>query len=193
MEKPAKQCYTAEEYLELEESADYKSEYYKGDIFAMAGASVNHNRIVGNLHTALNLALSDSKCEAFMSDLRIYVEAVDLFTYPDITVVCDQPKFYKNRDDTITNPLVIFEVLSESTKNYDRGDKFEFYRTLPSLQEYVLVDQSKVHVEHFYLTAERHWLLTDYNSTEDVLKLVKIDFAIPVKEIYQRVSWGATE
>ncbi|RMD86186.1 MAG: Uma2 family endonuclease, partial [Calditrichaeota bacterium] len=145
MQKTAKKYYTPEEYLALEEAAEYKSEYYKGEIFAMSGASINHNRIVMNLSTELNTALRDTKCEVFMSDMRLWVEAVQLFTYPDIVILCEQPQFYDDRDDTITNPFIIFEVLSESTKNYDRGEKFEFYRSLPSFQEYILVDQYKVH------------------------------------------------
>ena len=188
MQKPAKKYLTPDEYLELEQAAEFKSEYYQGEIFAFAGASINHNRIVGNLYSKLNHALTNKKCEAFMSDMRIWVKSKDLFTYPDVSVVCDKPQFYPDRDDTITNPLIIIEVLSESTKNYDRGEKFEFYRSITTFQEYVLIDQYKIHIEHFYIGVEGKWVLTEYNDIEDMLKLSKIDFQIPIIDVYHRVD-----
>lgn len=185
-----KKYYSPEEYLALEEKADYKSEYYKGEIFALAGTSVNHNRIVGNLSSRLNQMLANKKCEAFSTDVKLWIREKDLFTYPDITIVCGKIEFYPGRDDTITNPLVIFEVLSESTKNYDRGEKFLFYRAIPTFQEYVLIDQTKIHVEHFYIGEQGKWVLTEYNAPDDVLKLTKVDFEMPLRDIYQRVEFG---
>lgn len=189
MEQPAeKKYYSPEEYLALEETAEYKSEYYRGEIFAMSGGSVNHNLIIGNVHASLYPKMRDSKCFAFMNDVRLWIDEKDLFTYPDIMIVCGKIEFYPGRDDTITNPLMIFEVLCESTKNYDRGEKFVFYRAIPSFQEYVLIDQSTMHVEHFYIGEQGNWVLTEYDNPDDILKLTKIDFQIPRREIYQRVE-----
>lgn len=184
-----KKYYSPEEYLALEETADYKSEYYRGEIFAMSGGSVNHNLIIGNVHGSLYQKLRESKCFAFMNDVRLWIEEKDLFTYPDIMIVCGKIEFYPERDDTITNPIVIIEVLSESTKNYDRGEKFFFYRSIPSFHEYVLIDQARVHVEHFYISEQGKWTLTEYDDLDAVLKLTKIDFQISLRDIYQRVEW----
>ena len=185
-----KKYFTAEEYLALEEAAEYKSEYYQGEIFAMAGASFNHNSVVINLGSELHLALKNSPCRTFVSDLRVWVEAVELFTYPDLLVVCGEPEFYKNRNDTIINPVMIVEVLSDSTKSYDRGKKFEFYRSIPTLQEYILIDQYKIHVEQFYLDAEKKWGLLEFNRLSDILKLAKIDFQISLQDIYHHVEFA---
>ncbi|MCU0644605.1 MAG: Uma2 family endonuclease [bacterium] len=185
-----KKYYTPEEYLQLEEQADYKSEYYKGEIFAMSGGSVNHNLIIGNVHASLYQKMRDSKCFAFMNDVRLWIDEKNLFTYPDIMIVCSKIEFYQDRNDTITNPLVIFEVLSESTKNYDRGEKFVFYRSIPSFQEYILIDQAKIHVEHFSIGEQGKWILSEYDDPDNVLKLNKVDFQIPLKDIYHRVEFG---
>jgi len=188
MQDPVKTYYTPEEYLAIEEKAEYKSEYYKGEIFAMSGASINHNKIVGNLLVGLKIDLKDSTCEAFMSDMRLWVEEKELYTYPDIVVICEDPKFYPDRDDTITNPLLIVEVLSNSTKNYDRGDKFQFYRTLPSFKEYVLVDQYDYHVENFYIGSEGQWMLQEYNDKENSLNLFNLEFQMHLQDIYHGVT-----
>lgn len=189
MEQPAeKKYYSPEEYLALEETAEYKSEYYRGEIFALAGTSVNHNRIGSNVSSRLNQLFTKKNFEAFTNDVKLWIQEKDLFTYPYIMIVCGKIEFYPGRDDTITNPLVIFEVLSESTKNYDRGEKFVFYRAIPSFQEYVLIDQSTKHVEHFYISEQGNWVLTEYDNPDDILKLTKIDFQIPRREIYQRVE-----
>ena len=189
MQKYAEKYYTPQEYLALEEGAEYRSEYYKGEIFAMAGASKNHNRIIGNLYLKLSASLADSKCEAFMTEMKVWIEEKDLFTYPDLVVVCGKSEFYPERDDTITNPIVIIEVLCDSTRNYDRVEKFEFYRALPTFQEYVLVDQYRIHVEHFYLEDKGKWIYTDYSDKNDVLKFHNIAFQISIKDIYNRVDF----
>jgi len=183
-----KKYYSPEEYLVLEETAEFKSEYYQGEIFAMAGASVNHNQIMLNTVIKLNKDLTD-KCRIFVTDVRLWINKKELFTYPDIMIVYGKIEFYTKHDDTITNPIVIFEVLSESTKNYDRGEKFVSYRMIPSFQEYVLIDQSQIHVEHFYIGEQGKWVLTEYNDLADVLKLTKIDFQISLRDIYHRVEF----
>lgn len=189
MQKHAKKFYTIKEYLALEETSEYKNEYYHGEIFAMSGASLNHNRIVSNVNAKLNTALFDKKCEVFSNDLRIWVKSKNLFTYPDLVVLCDPPEFYPDRDDTIANPLLIIEVLSESTKSYDRGDKFMFYRAIPSFEEYILIDQYSVHIEHFTIGSEGKWVLTEYDNLQDILILTKINLHIPLSEIYNKVEF----
>lgn len=193
MEKQSYKIYTPEEYLVLEEAAEYKSEYYQGEIFAMSGGSVNHNRIVMSLSSKLETSLGGSKCEAFMSDIRVWVEAKGVFTYPDITIVCGDLQFYKKRNDTITNPLIIFEVLSKSTESYDRGKKFEIYRAIPALREYILIDQYNIHIEQFAIGNESKWVLTEYSDEDDVFQLFNVHFQMPLKEIYKRVDFNLSE
>jgi len=193
MQKQGTKYYTPEEYLAMEEAAEYRSEYYKGEIFSMAGESINHNRIVGNLLSKLDQTLLSGECEPFMTEIKVWIEPKDLFAYPDIIVVCGKPEFYADRDDIITNPMIIIEVLSDSTKNYDRIEKFEFYRTLASFAEYMLIDQYRVHVEHFYLERKGKWIYTDYSDLNDVLKFNKIECQLSLKDIYNRVDFKTEE
>lgn len=178
--------YSPEEYLALEETADFRSEYYNGQIFSIASGSLNHNRIGGNLVAALNLFLTDDY-DVFTSNMRLWVPQAGLYTYPDVLVVAGALEFAEGRKDTITNPKLIVEVLSDSTKNYDRGEKFEFYRTIASFQEYLLVDQAKIHLEHYTKTAHNQWLLTDYNDLDAELTCVAIPFRISLSAIYKKV------
>ncbi len=190
MQKPALKYITPQEYLAMEETAEERHEFYQGEIFAMAGASIAHNRIVKNCINRFETGLSGKNCEAFMDNMRLWIEADDLFTYPDLMVVCGEPALYPDRDDTVTNPVVIVEVLSDSTKNYDRGEKFKFYRSLPSLQEYILIDQYSIHVEQYYREAKNKWVLVEYKQLNDVLKFAKIDFEISLQDIYRRVEFA---
>jgi Uma2 family endonuclease len=155
MQLIAKQYYTPEEYLELEATADYKSEYIGGQIIAMAGASINHNRISLNLSSGLNFAFRNQNYEVFMGDMRLWIPQKLIYTYPDVIIIADEPEFFNNRTDTITNPQVVIEVLSQSTKGYDREDKFAAYRTIPTFQEYLLIDQNRIHVEQFSKTGKK--------------------------------------
>lgn len=180
--------YTPEEYLALEELVDTKSEYYKGQIFAMTGGSINHNWIAVNVITALGGGLQSTPYEPFNSDLRVYIKAHDLFTYPDVSVLCGEPAFYNNRIDSITNPTVIIEVLSPSTKDYDRGQKFEFYRSLPSLQDYLVIHQDQILVEYHHKVGIGRWLLTEYTDLDETLIIQAINIALPIRRIYARVS-----
>lgn len=193
MQQPALKYITPEEYLAMEDAAENKHEYYHGEIFAMAGASQNHNRLALDLGTSTNLALKDSKCEVYMNDMKIWSRAKNFFTYPDLVIVCGKAEFYENRDDILTNPLVIFEVLSKSTRNYDRDEKFEFYRSIPTFQEYILIDQWRVHVEQMYRETPNKWVLSEYNQITDVLKLTKVDIEIPLSEFYRRVEFGESQ
>lgn len=182
-----RQKFTVEEYLAMEEAAMEKHEYYAGEIFAMSGAKVPHNEISGNLYVALHTRLKGKKCKPYNSDQRIHIEANALFTYPDLSVVCGEVITRHNDNMNVLNPTVIIEVLSSPTKNYDRGEKFMLYRDIPTLQEYILVDSERVHIEVFRLNAAHRWELEEYHSTEDQLHIKAINEAIPVAEIYDGV------
>lgn len=147
--------YTPEEYLELEEVADYKSEYIDGQIIPMAGGTVNHNRIALNLSTELNFAFKKQNYRVFMGYIRLWILQKRTYTYPDVMILAGEPEFFNNRKDIILNPQVIVEVLSKSTKGYDREDKFQAYRTISTFQEYLLIDQTRIHVDQFSKTGKK--------------------------------------
>ena len=175
MSQSIKPHYTPEEYLALEEAAEYKSEYYQGEIYAMSGASDKHNRISINISTELNLKFRTRPCVVYGSDMKVHIKAKGMYTYPDISVVCGEVKFGTKkdgspRDSVITNPVLIAEVLSPSTENYDRISKFRAYGTLESLQYYLLVDQERYLVDYYQRTSQG-WLLKSYESLEDSLSL----------------------
>lgn len=186
----SQEMFTLDEYFALEASSDERHEYYRGEVFAMSSGSANHNRITGNVYLALRNALGNRPCEAFVTDMRLLVKRRQLYTYPDVMVVCGQLEFAYQRSDLIANPTVIFEVLSPSTENYDRGKKFNyFYRTIESLQEYVLIDQERILVEHLRRSDERNWQLAVLDDISDTLTLPSVDVSIPLAEIYHRVEW----
>jgi Uma2 family endonuclease len=180
-------CFTAEQYLASERKADFKSEFCNGFIVAMAGASREHNVISGNLHGEIRSQLKRRACEVYMSDMRVQVSATGLFTYPEIVAVCCDSRFLDDKRDTLLNPTAIVEVLSNSTESYDRGEKFMQYRRLESLREYVLVAQDKVLVERFTRQGDE-WLLTEFGSLDQTLRLASIDCAVPLSEIYARIE-----
>ena len=180
--------YSVEEYLRREELSDTKHEYYRGDIFAMAGGSIDHNRIAGNAFIALRERVRGGPCEVFTSDLRLLVERHTLYTYPDAMVICGEPAFAPGRRDVVTNPTLIVEVLSPSTKMYDRGEKFNFYRTIPTFQEYLLVDQSRVYAEQWQRQANDGWLLSEYDRLEQEIVLASLQVTIQISQLYERVD-----
>ena len=182
-----KDIYTPEAYLALERKATTKSEYVNGEIYAMAGASREHNYIAGDLFGELRIQLRGRGCALFMSDMRVRISATGLYTYPDVVVACGKPRFEGAQSDVLLNPTVIFEVLSPSTEAYDRGAKFVHYRYLPSLQEYVLVAQDRMQVDH-YARMGNQWLLTAYNKPEEILALPSIECNLPLAEIYAQVE-----
>jgi len=182
-----KRTYTPEEYLALERKAATKSEYVNGEIYAMAGASREHNLIAGNLFAELRAQLRERPCETYMSDMRVRVRPIGLYTYPDVVVVCGRPKFEDAQVDVLVNPTVIVEVLSPSTEAYDRGEKFAHYRYLESLQEYVLVAQDRMRVEH-YARLGQQWLLTAFSRPDEVLVLPSLECAVTLADIYARVE-----
>ncbi|NJN97507.1 MAG: Uma2 family endonuclease [Anaerolineales bacterium] len=183
--------YTPAEYLALEDEADHKSEYFQGEIFAMAGGSINHNIIAGNVYALLNQAVADEPCIAFTSDVKILVKENGLYTYPDAMVVCGPLEYVEGRTDTVTNPILIVEVLSKSTRNYDRDKKFELYRALKSLQDYVLVDQERVYIEYYHKLEDGRWILTLFNRSDTDLTLTTIQARLPISQIYHKVDWSA--
>ena len=180
---------TEEEYLLTEETTLERHEYYQGEVFAMSGGSINHEVIVGETHLAIGNYLRKKPCRVFLSNLRIQIEANGLFTYPDLSIFCEQLKPYKTRKDTVTNPTVLIEVLSPSTQNYDRGDKFSLYRDLPSLKEYILISSTKVLVEHHVKQADDEWKLTIYRNKGTAFTIQAIDFTTQIGVFYENVTF----
>ena len=180
--------YTPAEYLALEEVAECRHEYRDGEIVPMTGGSINHNRIVRTLSRRLDLALSGQSYEVFTSDLRVWTPGCNLYTYPDVMVIQGEPALQEGRTDTVLNPVLVVEVLSKSTRSYDRGEKFVCYRTIPELREYVLVDQYAMHVEQFAKNAAGQWVLTELDGPEAVLAFAAVAVQIPLSEIYENVQ-----
>jgi Uma2 family endonuclease len=180
---------TPEEYLEIERRAEYKSEYYQGEMFAMAGAPETHNLIAGNLFAGIHAQLRSRACRGYGSDMRVHVNATGLYTYPDVVVVCQEPQFLDGQRDTLLNPTLIAEVLSPSTEAYDRGRKFENYRSIESLAEYLLISSQRVSAELFARQPDGRWLLTAANSLEDTLELPATGCRLPLAGIYERVEF----
>ena len=180
-----KQKISIEEYLEMENASPEKHEYYRGEVFAMSGAKVPHVRITDNILTALKHKLKGKPCQPFGSDLRIHVEANTLFTYPGISIICGDIISLNNDDYNVINPSVLIEVLSKSTRNYDRGEKFKLYRDIPTLKEYVLVDSEVVAVEIFRLNANHHWELEEYNNTVEGFEIHAINTSLSFAEVYE--------
>lgn len=184
----SKQKFSIEDYLEIENTSIEKHEYYKGEIFVMSGAKMPHNDISKNLSGNLYVKLKGKKCQPYGSDVRIHIESNTLFTYPDISIICGDVVTRNNDDYNVLNPTVIIEILSPSTKNYDRGEKFKLYRDIPTLKEYILVDSESIHIEVFRLNENNHWELEEYNSTENLLHIKAINENILISEIYEGVK-----
>lgn len=183
-----KPYYTPEQYLDLERQAEYKSEYYAGEIFAMAGGSPEHSLIAANVTRELGQQLLERSCRVFNSDLRVQASET-LYTYPDVTIVCGEPQFSDEHRDTLANPTVIVEVLSSTTEAWDRGDKFEQYRQRESLREYVLVAQDRPHAERFARQPGGQWLLSEVNGLEGVLALPTIGYELTLAGVYHLITF----
>ena len=179
---------TPEEYIAAERKATLKSEYLSGETVAMSGASLAHNLITMNTATQLYNQLIEGGCRVFTGDMRVGIGPGVSYFYPDVTVVCDKPRFEDDVFDTLINPQVVIEVLSDSTANYDRGEKFIRYRQLESLQEYILISQDQVHVEH-YLRQGKQWVLSEFSALENVLPLTSIEAELPLRQIYRFVEF----
>ena len=184
MVRPEIKHVSEKEYLAFERNALDKHEYYKGEIFDMSGASFKHNLIESNLRLALGIFLKDKNCNEFGSNLRIHIPSNSLYTYPDIIVLCEEPNFIDEEFDTITNPSILIEILSPSTANYDRGAKFDLYREIASLKEYLLIDSTTKHVVLYSRNDDNTWILSETKDIADSIHLHSINFTISVAHIY---------
>ncbi|MET0393532.1 MAG: Uma2 family endonuclease [Chitinophagaceae bacterium] len=180
-----KKQFTVEEYLDYENASPEKHEYYQGEIFARAGASNRHNLVFSNLFTELGIRLKGKKCRPYGSDLRTHIPENTLFTYPDISIVCGDIINSPRDKDSNTRPVVIIELLSSSTRSYDRGEKFMLYRAIPSLKEYILVDTESVHIEAFRLNDSHRWELQEYKGMAGALQVAAVGITVPVADIYE--------
>lgn len=187
MEPAPKIKYTEEQYLEMERKSTSKNEYYAGEIFAMGGASYKHNLIVGNTYGLIWNFLKGKPCKVFPSDLRVKVSKTGMYTYPDLSIVCGKPILVDKEFDTLTNPVVLIEVLSKSTEDYDRGSKFTFYRQIDSLQEYVLISSESQKIEKFRKLPDGNWLFSESKDGKN-FPIESIDCALSLEEIYSGVE-----
>ncbi len=185
--------YTPAEYLELEEKAEFRSEYRNGEIVPMAGGTTNHNQISGNVYANLSFSLKGQDYRVYISDVRLWIPPNRQYTYPDVMLIQGKPIYLENTTATVINPRLVVEVLSKSTGNYDRGEKFDYYRSIPELQEYILIDQSCYHVMQYVKTNQGQWLLTDYTKAEDIVKLGSVDLVLTLNDIYDRVNFADIE
>jgi len=179
-----------EEYLAFErESIEQKHEYFEGDIFAMGGASRRHNLISFVIAGIFYNQLGERSCEVYLNDMRVKIKESGLYTYPDIVAICGEPQFEDQVFDTLLNPTVIIEILSKSTENYDRGKKFEHYRLIDSLQEYLLISQEKPYIEHFQRQDNKIWTFRDYTLLEETLTISSINVKINLEDIYAKITF----
>jgi Uma2 family endonuclease len=178
---------TPERYLEIERLAEFKSEYLAGEMFAMSGAREPHLLISYNLTGEFRTLFRQRPCRAYASDMRVRVNATGLYTYPDLSVVCGEPQFLDSQRDTLLNPGLIVEILSPSTEAYDRGRKFEHYRSIPSLNEYLLLASERIGAELFTRQPDGRWLLTTTSSAEGIIHLQSVDCTIAISGLYEKV------
>ncbi|MBU7582257.1 MAG: Uma2 family endonuclease [Nostoc sp. TH1S01] len=185
-----KHYYTPEEYLELEEKAEFRNEYRDGEIVLMTGGTTNHNKISGNLYAYLKFALKSQDYEIYISDVRLWIPRYRQYTYPDVMVIAGEPFYTGTNTTTVMNPCLITEVLSKSTKNYDQGDKFAYYRSIPEFKEYILIDQYNYHVMQYVKTAEGQWLFTEIENQSATLSIHTLNVEITLSDIYERVNFA---
>ena len=186
---PTQRC-SAEEYLALEVESEIRNEYRDGDIVPMTGGTPEHNKITSALNALLWFALRGQPYSLFMTDQRLWIPATDLYTYPDSMIVADPVELKPGRKDTVTNPVLLAEVLSDSTEKYDRGGKFEAYRTIATFQEYLLIAQDRPYVEQYVKQAENQWLLTEYRGLEQSVTLQSGAVTIALSDLYEAVFSG---
>ena len=179
-----------EEYRNLETSAETKHEYHDGEIIEMTGGSINHNRLVRNLIRLLDNALRKTIYEVFPSDLRLWIPQYNRGLYPDLMIIAGEPLFSDNRNDEILNPCVIIEVLSPSTSGYDRGDKFRYYRSIPQLNQYLLVSQEEILIESYSKTSENNWLLQEYTPAREIIALDSLGISLNLADIYEGIDFS---
>lgn len=193
MSAALKRKLTPEEYLIIERGATFKSEFYRGDMYAMAGARYVHNRVLANLIYRIGACLEGSPCFVLPNDMRVKSTRNSSYFYPDMIIVCGKPEFEDGIFDTLLNPRVIIEVLSDSTERFDRGDKFEEYGNIASLEEYVLVSQDRMQIQRFTRQAQDHWDMRIFKDEAGDFSLQKVKVVIPMKDIYSGVEFGPAE
>ncbi|MDZ7958127.1 MAG: Uma2 family endonuclease [Aulosira sp. DedQUE10] len=187
------QYYSPEEYLELEVNSEERHEYIDGQIIPMTGGTPNHNQIALNFSGAVNFTLKRQPYRVFVTDQRLWIPNRRIHTYPDVMIVKAPLEYEEGRRDTLINPVFIAEVLSKSTKSYDRDEKFAAYRTIPSFQEYVLIDQYKMHVEQYFKTENNKWIFSEYEDGDVILSLAAVSFQITLADIYDNVDFNVEE
>lgn len=194
MQLPIKtRYYTPEEYLELEEKAQYKSEYRDGEIIPMAGGTTNHNKICLNFCRYFPLTIENEDYDVFMEGVRLYLPQHNLYTYPDVMIIKGEPIYHGLGTSNVTNPQIIIEVLSKSTASYDRGDKFQLYRSLPTFQEYLLIDQYTYSVEKYYRQSQDQWLVHFYTRENAIVKLFSVNWQISLRDLYKRINFDLSK
>jgi Uma2 family endonuclease len=189
MSSAPKRILTEQEYLEIERAADFKSEFYNGEMFRMQGATRQHVVVSGNIFAELHLFFKESPCEVYANDMRLRVKSSGLYTYPDVMATCEKPEFAENEFDNFTNPQVIFEVLSKSTEKYDRTFKLDRYQKLPSLKSYLLVAQDEPRVEQYARSANGEWIYSSAHEWTDSLTIKCIDYELKLSEVYARIEF----
>ncbi len=190
MQAQEQQHISPAEYLTGERTADIRHEYFAGEIFAMAGASREHNQIATNIVRVLANQLLEKQCSVFASDMKVKIKKKEKYTYPDIVVACEQEEYEDEHHDVLLNPVVIIEILSNSTEAYDRGDKFSHYQNIPSLTEYILISQHSFKIERFTRQPNHSWLYTIYQKKEDLTLIEVIDCELPLAEVYRKVQFS---
>ena len=193
MQAQEQRYYTPEEYLELEINSEERHEYINGEIVLMTGGTPDHNTIALNLSSALNVALKRQPYKVFVTDQRLWIPKKRIHTYPDVMVMAQPIEYSEGRRDTLINPVAISEVLSKSTKNYDKDEKFAAYRTIPSFQEYVLIDQYTQHVEQYCRTDFKKWTFLEYDLKDDTLEFASVPFEIGLIDLYDKVDFVTEE
>ncbi|GGA19478.1 Uma2 family endonuclease [Okeania sp. KiyG1] len=183
--------YTPTEYLNFEINSQQRQEYINGEIISITGGTPNHNQISLNFSAALNFSLKNQSYRVFVADQRLWIPNKSIYTYHDVMVTSGELQLQTGRKDTILNPLIIAEVLSKSTRNYDKDEKFAAYRTIPTFQEYLLIDQYTMQVEQYYKTAQKQWIFSEYNEASETISLNSISFQITMADIYNKVEFEA--
>jgi len=188
-----KRFYTPEEYLELEKQAEFKSEYRDGEIVPMTGGTTNHNQLALNLAASIKIAIKGQNYRIYINDVRLWIPKYRQYTYPDVMVIEGQPVYIGNNTTTVTNPSLIVEVLSKSTQNYDQGNKFLYYRSIPEFKEYILIDQYEYHIMHYVKTADSKWVLDEIEGESANLVLETVDFEITLSDLYEQVDFSVND
>jgi Uma2 family endonuclease len=185
--------YTSEEYLAQEEAAEFRSEYRDGEIVPMTGGSINHNQISGNIYAFLKFSLRGTTFNPYIGDLRVWIPRYRQYTYPDVFLIQGEPIFQENRTDVVLNPCLIVEVLSNSTKDHDRTDKFRYYRSIPELQEYILVNQYEPAIEQYTKTEGDAWLFRAYEAEAEKIRFDLVGVEMTFQDIYEKVDFSLGE